>query len=368
MNSYKRIYGCIIFFFFFIYNLQVVSQQVSRSDGPYIFYKGDKIAAKTILVTGDSARVKEEVFNNKKEAVVNCYVAETGDKFSFKLHSFKIEKPVSKLPAKIFAISDIHANFKGLKNILIGAGVIDKNLNWSFGKGHFVFDGDVFDRGANPTECMWLIYKLEQEAVKAGGKVHFILGNHELLNLYGITRYVNKNILENVPLLKEEYKNLYNADTELGRWFRTKNGIERIGDFIFVHAGISPGLDSLNLSLDKINKITRNFIGKTKDQITDKLEILLAGGKVSPYWFRGFILNPISKDTAAKIFSDMKAERIIIGHTIIENIKSFYGGKVVAINEDHQKNSDNGFMHGLLILGKKFFVIDDKGVKKALAD
>jgi hypothetical protein len=356
----------MFFFLLIIYNILVLPQQTKQIDGPYVFYKGNDIVVKSVVLAGDSVRADEVKYANKKEVLLNCNVPETGDEFSFKLHDYKIRKSGYKLPGKIFAISDIHANFKGLKNILIGAGVIDKKLNWSFGKGHFVFDGDVFDRGAYPTECIWLIYKLEEEAEKAGGRVHFILGNHELLNLYGNTKYVNKNILGNIPLMKEEYINLYGVNTELGRWFRTKNGIEKIGNFVFVHAGISPLLNSLNLSLNKINKITRNIIGKTKEQITDEKEKLIAAGKTSPYWFRGFILNPVSKDSAETIFNNMGAERIIVGHTIIDNIKSFYGGRVVGINEDHQKNSDNGFMHGLLIIGKKFFVIDDKGVKKEL--
>lgn len=368
MKINKRFTSPMFFFLLIIYNILILPQQTKQIDGPYVFYKGNAVVVKSIVLAGDSARTDEANYTSKKEVLLKCNVPETGDEFTFKLHDFKIRKSEYKLPGKIFAISDIHSNFKGFKSILIGAGVIDKKLNWCFGKGHFVFIGDVFDRGANPTECIWLIYKLEEEAEKAGGRVHFILGNHELLNLYGSTKYVNKNILNNIPLLKEEYINLYDVNTELGRWFRTKNGIEKIGNYIFVHAGISPHLNSLNLSLNKINKITRSIIGKTKEQIADKKGRLIATGKASPYWFRGFILNPVSKDSAERIFNNMGAERIIVGHTIIDNIKSYYGGKVVAINEDHQKNSDNGFMHGLLIIGKKLYVIDDKGAKKVLSD
>jgi len=74
------------------------------------------------------------------------------------------------LPETMFVISDIEGNFAGLKMILQSAGVIDKALHWSFGKGHFVFNGDLFDRGGQVTECLWFIYKLESEAEAAGGK------------------------------------------------------------------------------------------------------------------------------------------------------------------------------------------------------
>ena len=70
--------------------------------------------------------------------------------------------------------------------------VIDTDLTWSFGDGHLVIVGDVFDRGPNVTECLWLIYRLEQEASAAGGAVHFLLGNHELMVMRGDLRYLNE--------------------------------------------------------------------------------------------------------------------------------------------------------------------------------
>ena len=58
-------------------------------------------------------------------------------------------------------------------------------LNWTFGNGHLVLVGDFVDRGFSTTQVLWFIYKLEQEAEKQGGYVHYILGNHELKNMQG---------------------------------------------------------------------------------------------------------------------------------------------------------------------------------------
>ena len=332
MNRGKKSTPLLFLLLFVSINTEIISQRQKQIDGPYVFYKGDSIVVKSIVDYQGFIAGSKSVFKNKNEINLHCFVAETGDSFTFKLHT-KSEKQKSEypLPEKMFVISDIHANFKGLKQILIGAGVVDKNLNWAFGKGHFVFDGDVFDRGTNPTECIWLIYKLEEEAEMAGGKVHFILGNHEIWNMNDNTKYVNNDILKNIPLLKEEYKNLFAKNTELGQWFRTKNVIEKIGRFVFVHGGVSSQLTSLNMSFDRINKIAIDCIGKGKEEIVLNDEKIIASSKEGPYWYRGFFVSPIPASQTNEILRSLSAERIIVGHTIVNSIASYYHGGVIAI-------------------------------------
>ena len=43
--------------------------------------------------------------------------------------------------------------------------------------------GDIFDRGAKVREALDLLMRLEDEAKRAGGRVEFLLGNHEVMNL-----------------------------------------------------------------------------------------------------------------------------------------------------------------------------------------
>jgi hypothetical protein len=84
---------------------------------------------------------------------------------------------------KLIAISDIEGNFMAFTETAAANGVIDTNFNWTFGEGHLVLTGDFFDRGTQVTEVLWLIYSLEEKAKDAGGYVHYILGNHEIMNL-----------------------------------------------------------------------------------------------------------------------------------------------------------------------------------------
>ena len=83
------------------------------------------------------------------------------------------------------------------------------------------------------TQTLWLIYHLENQAEKAGGKVHFILGNHDLMNMNNDFRYVRKKYFTNAELMNVPYIDLYKPKTELGEWLETKNIVEKIGDYVF---------------------------------------------------------------------------------------------------------------------------------------
>ena len=338
------------------------------SDGPYVFYREGKILVKSIMRKGSSLFLQAENYSKKADVTLTCYVAETKDSFTFTLNN-KLQVPEDEyvLPETMFVISDIEGNFAGLKMILQSAGVIDKALHWSFGKGHFVFNGDLFDRGGQVTECLWFIYKLESEAEAAGGKVHCILGNHEIMNLHGNTKYVQQKYLDNANILKEQYSDLFSNDTEIGKWLRTKNAVEKIGEYLFTHAGISPALALSNLRIEQINEIVRKNIGiKSRNYAADIDK--LVNGSSGVFWYRGLVENKVTEDEINSILRFAKSSKIIVGHTIVSDIVSMYDGKVVAIDLEHQRNSDEGFMGALVIESGKFFCVDDKGNKQLLKE
>ena len=197
------------------------------TDGPHVLYRGNKILVKYVFRRDTGVIAKTLQYSDKKDISLTCQVPGTGDSFSFLLRdNFQEESTTYPTPERLLALSDIEGDFLGLKTMLIGAKVMDEKFNWTFGNGHLVLLGDYFDRGLNVTECLWLLYKLEAEADLAGGKVHFILGNHEVLNLQGNSSYVRRKYLENADLMEEEYKRLFDHNSELGRWLRTKNVVQ----------------------------------------------------------------------------------------------------------------------------------------------
>lgn len=280
---------------------------------------------------------------------------------------------------KIFAISDVEGNFDKFVVMLKNNNVITNSLKWNFGKGHLVLLGDFFDRGDDVTALLWLCYKLEFEANVSGGKVHFILGNHEQMNLQGNTKYVDGKYLALAKKLQIPYKDLYGKNTELGRWIRSKNAVEVINDILFVHAGISPVFVNRGEMLDTINHNTRLALCKSLEDYYDqegngKGDRLLAYiNSESPLWYRGYFRDHKKGIYKQAIQSDISAickfyevDRIVVGHTVVDEISSYYEGKV--LNIDVLRNGEVGKNKpsALLIEKNKFYVVDELGRKFSL--
>jgi hypothetical protein len=105
---------------------------------------------------------------------------------------------------------------------------------------------------------LWFIYKLEQDALKQGGLVHFIIGNHELKNMQGNYGASAEKYLAVANILGKVQSDLYSPNSFLGRWMASKNAIERINGNLFTHGGLHPKVADLNVSLDEINSILRD--------------------------------------------------------------------------------------------------------------
>ncbi len=264
---------------------------------------------------------------------------------------------------RIFAVSDIHGEYRHLTNLLINAGVIDSALHWSWDDGHLVIDGDVFDRGPEVTEILWLVYRLEQEAVLSGGMVHFTLGNHEAMVLQGDLRYLNEKYSEDVtPVVGVSYDDQFGPETVLGRWLRTKHVVVKLNDILFVHAGISPETVSRGYSLSWINQTIRNSLDISRDSIkTDEVLSFLFRGS-GPLWYRRFMIEykgpQINDNEFESILEHFDAKTIVVGHTEMDSVVIQYDGRLIGIDVPVE---DLGCLNGLLWEGGLFYRVDGDG-------
>ena len=93
---------------------------------------------------------------------------------------------------RIVAIGDVHASYDKFVALLTGTGLVDGSHTWTGGQDHLVLAGDLVDRGPDDRKVMDLVMRLQTEARAAGGEVHALLGNHDLMVLMRDLRYVEK--------------------------------------------------------------------------------------------------------------------------------------------------------------------------------
>lgn len=345
-------------------------------DGPYVFTENNALQFVRVVEKGDKL-----VLEKKKEALdsINIFTVvvdnQAKDQFAVRFQKKHLPQPsVLPQPEKLIAISDIEGNFEAFQGFLQANGVIDEKMHWSFGAGQLVLVGDFMDRGNNVTQVLWLIYQLEQEANLAGGKVHFILGNHEAMNLQNNYRYVNKKYIAiaqkvaDVRHYNQAYSLLMSDDNELVRWLKTKNLMLKIGDFLFVHAGISPELIDSGLSIDDINEIGKKTITqKLYNQTEGDPQANLIAGPFGPLWYRGLVIDykdyykKASEDQVDNTLYHFGVNHIVVGHTLVESVSSDYNNKVIRIDVKHGKQKTSEKTQGLLIENAQLYKIDGRG-------
>lgn len=348
----------------------VADQSAASTDGPHVFFRGRNIVVKWITKEDSVAIAHKQVHQERRDILLTCVVEETGDAFSFALQD-SIATPATEYaltPDRILVLSDIEGNFAAMKSMLLGAGVINEQFEWIFGNGHLVLLGDYFDRGLQVTECLWLAYKLENEAREAGGMLHFINGNHEVMNMSGDIRYVRNKYIENAELIREEYVDWYGPDSELGRWLRTRNAVERIGDQLFCHGGISPQLAELWLRPHEINQIARKYYGVPEKEIKGERAAAVFDPQTGIFWYRDMAKNKLETTTVLNILQQMDAKRIVLGHTLQADITAYYNQRVICVDLYHEENQRKRLMKTLLIENGTWFVVDSRGGRAPITE
>ncbi len=336
-------------------------------DGPYVLYRNDSIFVNYISdISGvKSVRTDSMPVTMKNNISLLVNTNEAGKTFSVRLKSnLTNEKTEYKGVKNMLVISDIEGNFAALRKLLQGNGVIDENFNWTFGKNHLVFTGDFVDRGGMVMEVLWLIYSLEEKAKAAGGYVHFILGNHEIMNMSGDLRYVHERYINHAAMINKPYMQLFGPDAEIGRWLATKNIAERVGDILFTHAGISSYVNNLQIPLKELNEISRPYYTDSVYEYKDK-RVGVLFSDFGPFWYRGYYKD-IPKAKMSQIDSTLdfyNIRHIATGHTIIgENISSLYRGRVINTDVHHAE----GHSEALLVENGKLSRVNANGEKSPL--
>jgi hypothetical protein len=194
---------------------------------------------------------------------------------------------------RIVVVGEVQGAAQSAAKLLQSVELIDDQNHWIGGDVVLIQTGDLIDSGENVRATLDLFMNLQDEAAAAGGRLLVLLGNHEVMNLLGELRDVNymayatfaeadseKRQLETYddvvawreerarnaggepPVITEEAKAEWLAahppgwveyvesmrpEGVYGQWLRTLPVAIRIGDVVFIHAGISPAMKGLDV-------------------------------------------------------------------------------------------------------------------------
>jgi hypothetical protein len=254
---------------------------------------------------------------------------------------------------KLYAIGDIHGDFKAFVLVLKKAGLIDNNYHWIGGDAHVVQVGDILDRKIRDTEysdedsefkLISLILTLQLESYVQGGGFHPIIGNHELMNILGIFDYVS-------PMGLKHFKNSDPAKniTERRNYFKVGgdfckymacgwNPVVKIGDYMFCHGGINMNIAN-KYSIEDINYVMRDTLyGNTKHLNTKYFNELFLDPN-SILWNRTYSVDlypnkqHYENEILKKILKKYKSKYLVLGHTPQNNgINVRFNGKVFCVD------------------------------------
>ena len=241
----------------------VYAAEAQTADGPYIMYQEDG-SVRMVSVTPEG-RIVDTILASLPEDY-GFTVVSSDQEHCFDVSLHPVERPDWKTeqPDRIFVTSDPHGNIDCFISLLQGNGVIDADCNWSFGTNQLVVIGDVFDRGNDAVQILWLIYQLEAEAAQAGGRVDYLLGNHEPMVLMNDLRYAKPKYTQLADTLGMKYADLLSPSSELGRWLSVRNTMQMSGRCLFVHAGLSSDFYRQNLDIPFVNEQVSAGLYKTK--------------------------------------------------------------------------------------------------------
>ena len=338
------------------------------NDGPYFYRQNDSTIIAIYLC--DDSLVIDTTYSVGEEFRLRGLCYDAGSEYVVPTGGFAVRPCVYEGVERVFAISDIHGEYEYMAEILQNGGVVDSALHWMWGDGHLVVVGDVFDRGDMVTECLWLLYRLEQEADRAGGAVHVLLGNHEHMVLSGDNRYIHDKYLKGVAAkTRIRHEDLYGPEMVLGQWLRSKHAIITINGLLFVHGGLSPVMVDSGLTAAEINERVRKNLGMSSVQYRFDEPARLMYGSVGPLWYRGYWEG---SDGRYELATDAEIDRVLgfygvssiaVGHTNQDSLMVHRDGRVIGVDVLYE---DLGSLQALLWEEGHFYRVEGNGERVLL--
>jgi hypothetical protein len=184
--------------------------------------------------------------------------------------------------SRIIAVGDLHGAYEPFRAVLVETGLVGDDYRWQSDGACLVLLGDLVDRGEQTRRLFDYVMDLEKQA---DGRLHVVIGNHEIMNVVGDFRYVTAAELAEFAgdetkkqrqkgysaftrseaarqldrdQRKEEFarsfppgwfahREAFAPDGVYGAWILSKPVLLVLDETLFVHGGVEPSVTSRDL-------------------------------------------------------------------------------------------------------------------------
>jgi hypothetical protein len=267
----------------------------------------------------------------------------------------------------VVALGDLHGDLGAATEAFRLAGAIDENWNWIGGDLVVVQTGDQLDRGDDEQEILDRLEILSAEARAAGGAVHVLNGNHELMNVALDLRYVTPggyaDFEDAVPVgdldstlaaHEPEHRARVAAFRPGGPYavrLASRPVALIVGRSLFVHGSLDPV--NVAYGLERINAEARDWL------LGDGPEPEWVKGEHSPVWSRRFSDEVDDEDceVLGEVLDGLDVDRIVVGHTVQEEGINSYCGRRIWCIDVGMATAYGGPVQALEILGDEVRIL-----------
>jgi hypothetical protein len=248
-------------------------------------------------------------------------------------------------PARVVAMGDLHADIGVTRKAFQLAGATNSKDEW-IGKSLTVVQlGDVIGRSDDERQVLDFLFDIRRKAEAGGGKVHVLIGNHEVFGGRVDNQAVGPNPFPgfvgmpglnlNDPRLRilPPNQRARGAALMTGGPYAKRLAefptVLKLGGTVYAHGGVVPRW--ARYGIDKINQeVSQWLMGRTPEP--DSAKGVDDGDRVM--WTRQFSSNVDDSDCAVlnESLALLGAKRMVVAHTVHPNITPRCDNKVWAID------------------------------------
>ncbi len=266
------------------------------------------------------------------------------------------------MPERLIVIGDLHGDLGIFFKILREHGLVNEAGMWVGGKTQVVLLGDLVDRGRDTRYLLDYVIRLEQQALQSGGRIHTLLGNHELAVARGEFNYVLEKEMaafrgyraENgikdligAPVIPGKYSweleaHVPHSEKHLdwwaalshryGAWYKSRQTMIQIGPYLLVHGAALPWMADQKNSIAQLNATVRGWLKyylspnqePRPSSYSNSQWLFEMNDEASPLWSRLMAEEKLSADQVKKILNAFDADALFLGHTVQSKAKTIY--------------------------------------------